>query len=49
MAKSHLLPWLLLLPVLCGLGSGESPQPPLASPPSRARCAGGTANFSTIC
>ena len=48
MAKSHLLPWLLLLPILCGPGTGESPQPPLASPPYRPRCGGGIANCSTI-
>lgn len=47
MAKSHLLPW-LLLPTLCGPGTGESPQSPLASPPPGARCGGGIANFSTI-
>lgn len=33
MAKSHLLPWLLLLPTLCGPGTGELPQP-LSSLPS---------------
>lgn len=40
MAESHLLLWLLLLPTLCGLGAGESPQPLLTSLSPGSRCGG---------